>query len=174
MLIAAAEREPRWLVLKTKPRQEACVLRSLAQREIESYCPRVLELVRAQFAPRGPVPLFPGYVLCRIVLAEGHASAHYCSGSAGLVRFGDSFAAVEDEVVEGLRLREGERGYVVPELPPQALRCGAHVRIDAGPMAGLEGVVTRYMPARERVQLLLAYAWSGRPLEVEATAVRCA
>lgn len=174
MLIHATEHDPYWLVLKTKPKQEAAALGSLAQREIEAYCPRVQEPVRLRYGPAGPVPLFPGYVFGRFALAERYAAAEYCSGSAGLVRFGDQFAALEDEVVEGLRLREGDRGYVIPELPPLALRAGAQVRINAGPMAGLDGVVTRYLPAKERVQLLLAHAWSGRPVEVEAAAVRCA
>jgi transcription antitermination factor NusG len=120
------------------------------------------------------MPLFPGYVFTRLVLGERFAAAQYCAGSAGLVKMGGGFAAVDDETIESLRRRQAERGYVVPELPPRALRPGTRVRIAAGAMTGLEGVVARYLPAKKRVQLLLAYAWNGRPVEVEATAVRCA
>ncbi|HLA77500.1 MAG TPA: transcription termination/antitermination NusG family protein [Vicinamibacteria bacterium] len=174
MLIPGSDPRPHWLLLRTKPKQEAKAVNALAAREIEAYCPRILEPVRPRFGPLGPLPLFPGYVFTRFVLGERFAAAQYCAGSLGLVRLGGQFAAVEEEIVAGLRLREGERGYVMPDLPPRALRPGSRVRIAEGALAGLEGVVTRYLPAKKRVQLLLAHAWRGRPVEVDAVAVRCA
>lgn len=174
MLIYCDDARPHWLLLRTKPKQEAKAVGSLAARELEAFCPRILEPVRPRFGPAGPLPLFPGYVFTRLVLGDRFAAAQYCAGSAGLVKMGGGFAAVEDETIAALRLRQGERGYVVPELPPRALRPGTRVRIAVGAMSGLEGVVARYLPAKKRVQLLLAYAWSGRPVEVAATAVRCA
>ncbi len=174
MLIPGSDPRPHWLLLRTKPKQEARTVSALLAREIEAYCPRILEPVRPRFGPLGPLPLFPGYVFARLVLGERFAAAQYCAGSSGLVRMGDQFAALEDEAVTTLRQREGERGYVVPELPPRALRAGTRVRIAQGALSGLEGVVTRYLPAKKRVQLLLAYAWSGRSIEVDALAVKCA
>jgi transcription antitermination factor NusG len=75
---------------------------------------------------------------------------------------------VDDEAIESLRLRQGERGYVIPELPPRAVRPGTRVRIAVGAMAGLEGVVTRYLPAKRRVQLLLRSVTAARGAEGSA------
>jgi len=51
-------------------------------------------------------------------------------------------------------------------------REGSRVRVERGPLAGLEGVVTRYLPARDRVRLLLAVIGGVRNVEVDARHVR--
>ncbi len=174
MLVSPLDTTPRWFVLRTKPKQERKALDSLEARGIAGYCPRVLEPYRLRAQPKGPTPLFPGYLFARLVIGERYAAAHYCAGSGGFVRAGAQFAALEDDAVQSLKDREGERGYVVPEAPPRALRTGARVTVVGGPLAGLEGVVARFVPARRRVQVLLRHVWGGRVAEVDVESVRCA
>jgi transcription antitermination factor NusG len=173
VLVPACDPAARWFLLRTKPRQERRVAEALPARGIEAYLPRVLEPDRRAFEPKGPVPLFPGYVFARLRLPERWAAAHYCPGAAGLVRMGEGFAALEDEAVVLLRAHEGDRGYVFPAQPRRELRVGTRVRVSGGLLRGLEGVVTRFIPARRRVQILLALSWRGS-LEVDARTVRCA
>jgi transcription antitermination factor NusG len=172
--VLVAPNDPRllWFLLRTKPKQERAVVETLTARSLTAYCPRVLEPRWHRRAPRGPVPLFPSYVFARFLAAESFGAVNYCPGAAGIVRFGDELAALEDAAVDELRAREGERGYVEVKAAREKPREGSRVRVERGPLAGLEGVVTRYLPARDRVRLLLATIGGVRNVEVDARHVR--
>ena len=174
MLISPTALTPAWLLVRSKPKREKVVVETLQARGIESYLPRVIEPRTHVRAPQGPVPLFPSYVFARCVPGERYAAVHYCPGGLGIVRFGALVAAVEDEAVEGLRQREGERGYLVYGEVRRAPREGSRVRIVGGPLQGFEGIVARYMPARDRVRLLLTVIGGVRQVEVDARHLRCA
>lgn len=174
MLIDLDDPQHRWLVVRTKPKQERAVVELLAHRVGEAYCPRVLEPRRHRWGPLGPVPLFPSYVFARAVVREHYHGVHYCQGVLGLLRFGDKLAAVEDEFIQLLRQRAGERGYLVFAQVRKPLEEGMRVRVTAGPLAGYEGIVTAYLPAAERVRLLLRLVTGARRAEVDARHVRCA
>ena len=166
--------QPVWLVVRSKPKQERNLLDALAAREVEAYCPRILEPPRHRHAPRGPVPLFPSYVFAHCVLEDKYLAVHYCTGAVGVVRFGDEVAIVDDGIIAGLREREGERGYVVVREVRRPMAEGERVRIVQGPLAGLEGVVRRYLPAKDRVRLLLSIVRGVRHVEVDARHVQSA
>jgi transcription antitermination factor NusG len=172
MLVQPTDPRLLWYLLRTKLKQERAVVETLSARGVEGYCPRVLEPRWHARAPRGPMPLFPSYVFARFLAAESFAAVNYCTGAAGVVRFGTALAAVEDAVVAELREREGERGYVEFKAVREKPREGERARIERGPLAGLEGVVTRYLPARDRVRLLLALVGGARNVEVDARHVR--
>jgi transcription antitermination factor NusG len=174
MLVSPEASDALWLLLRTKPKQERGVTESLLARGVESYLPRVLEPRLHARAPLGPVPLFPAYVFARCVVRERYAAVHYCPGALGVVRFGGLLAAVEDEVVADLRIREGERGYLVLQEVRRAPRLGARARVMEGPLKGFEGIVTRYLPSKDRVRLLLSLVSGVRNVEVDARHLRCA
>jgi transcription antitermination factor NusG len=174
MLIAPSDSRLLWLLLRTKPKQERVVVDCLQGRGFEAYYPRVLEPRRHARAPHGPVPLFPAYVFAHCVLREDFQQVQFCPGAAGVVRFGDEFAAVEDDMVATLKEREGDRGFLEVKEVRQAPQRGSKVRVVEGALEGLEGIVTRYLPARDRVRLLLTMVSGVRSVEVEARNVRCA
>ncbi|HRS17155.1 MAG TPA: transcription termination/antitermination NusG family protein [Thermoanaerobaculaceae bacterium] len=174
MLIPPTQSSPVWLLVRSKPKQEGVVAAALAGRGIESYVPRVLEPRLHVRAPQGPVPLFPSYVFARCAPRERFAAAHYCPGGLGIVRFGELLAAVEDAQVEVLRSREGERGYLVFGDVRRRLEPGARARLVGGPLKGFEGIVERYLPARDRVRMLLTLIGGVRRVEVDARHLRCA
>lgn len=172
MRVSSPTEQPVWLVVRTKPKQERNLLDALAARGIDAYCPRILEPPRHRHAPRGSVPLFPSYVFAHCVLAEKYSAVHYCTGALGIVRFGDEVAVVDDGIIVALREREGERGYVIVREVRRAMGEGERVRIVEGPLAGLEGVVRRYLPAKDRVRLLLSVVRGVRHVEVDARHVQ--
>ena len=174
MLVPFTDSRTAWLLLRTKPKQEHNVVQVLHHRALDAYCPHVLEPRAHVRAPVGPVPLFPSYVFARCDVSSQYNTAHYCPGVFGVVRFGQFLAAVEDEFVDLLRSREGERGYLaVREVRKPPVR-GQRARVLTGPFAGYEGLVERYMPASDRVRLLLMLVAGGRRVEVEARHLRCA
>lgn len=168
MLIDPQETRVVWLLLRTKSKQERAVSEALAGRGVEAYLPRVIEPRWHTRAPRGPVPLFPSYVFARCAPRERFAAVHFCPGALGLVRFGGALAAIEDELVASLQEREGERGYVVIGEVRREPKKGSRVRVVKGPLAGFEGIVERYLPARDRVRLLLSLVRTVRTVEVDA------
>lgn len=174
MLIDLDDPRPHWLVVRTKPKQERAVVELLGHRALEAYCPRMLEPRTHRRGPLGPVPLFPSYVFVRAVAREHYKSVHYCHGAIGIVRFGESLAAVEDDFISFLRQRDGERGFLVFGQVRKPLQKGGRVRVTAGPLAGYEGLVTAYLPAAARVRLLLHLVTGVRRAEVDARHVCCA
>jgi transcriptional antiterminator RfaH len=69
-----------------------------------------------------------------------------------------------ENIVSGLRSRVGEEEVVTVD---SSLKVGQSVEIVEGPFRGLEALVTRLLPARERIRVLLEFL--GRPLEMEVS-----
>lgn len=171
MLVDPCDSRLLWLILRTKPKQEDAVVQALRPRGVLGYCPKVLEPRWHARAPRGPTALFPSYVFARCVAKKSFAAVNYCPGAARVVRFGEAVAAVEEAFISSLREKEGKRGYLVMAAVRSRPIRGSHVRIVKGPLEGLGGIVERYLPARDRVRLLLAMVSGARTVEVEASHV---
>lgn len=149
--------EPQWLVVRSKPRQERVAVRHLAEREVEPYCPLFLEPPWHKRAPRGPVPLFGGYLFVRCNPATQLNAVSYCPGVLHPVRFDRRLATVEPEVIAALRAREAERGYVVPNELAHGIESGRTVRVMAGPLEGMEGVFRGYLRGGQRARVLMEF-----------------
>jgi transcription antitermination factor NusG len=139
----------------------------LRQREVHSYCPMFLEPPWSPRKTNGPVPLFTSYIfVCMAPQVQLNAVA-YCPGVAGPVRFGTRLATVDQDLIEALRRREGERGYVVPPEIEVGIKLGSKVMIMAGPLAGLEGVFRGYVKGQERARVFLEFLRQKTTVEVE-------
>lgn len=139
---------------------------------MEAYCPRILEPPSHRHAPRGPVPLFPGYLFVYCQANLDYRAVTYCPGVAGFVRFGLYLAAVEPEFIAFLRQREDDLGTISLPKSRRSMAPGTKARVVAGPFRGYEGIVERYLPARDRVRLLLQLVSGTRAVEVDASTVR--
>lgn len=142
----------KWVLVKTKPRQERVVVHNLIGRDVEPYCPLYQQPAWHLRAPRGPVPLFPGYVFARWQGEAVPSAVRFCPGVRYAVRFGGFLARVDTQLIEGLRIREGERGFV---LPDSDFDKGSAVRIMTGPLKGIEGVFEGYVNGWERARVLV-------------------
>jgi len=164
----------RWLVLRTKPRQERIAANHLRQRSLHTYCPMYLEPPWHLRAPRGPVPLFASYlfVWCR---PERQLNAvRYCPGVHRPVTFDGRLATVSPELIDALKEREGDKGYVLFEEAEHGIAVGRQVRLMAGPLRGLEGVFRGYLRGGERARVLLSLLRSQQLVEVDAASVAIA
>jgi transcription termination/antitermination protein NusG len=130
---------PRWYVVHTRSRHEKRVSEQLELKQVEVFLP----LYRSQRDWNGrkamvDLPLFPGYVFVRIALAE-RLSVLSLGGVAGLVSFQGAPVPLDDGELERMRgCLSWKQAEPVPYLQP-----GNRVRIVAGPLAGLEGVILR-------------------------------
>jgi len=142
-----------WYAVNVKRGQEGRVEQGLQLANLEIFSPR-LKQSRILRGKRQVVvqPLFPGYLFARFDFERHVRMLSYTRGVRRVVSFGDSPAIVDEDVISAMRMRL-ENGFVVVEKP--AFRMGQVVRINDGPLVGLEAVFEREMDDKERVVLLL-------------------
>lgn len=153
-----------WFCVRSRTRQEHIATASLRRMEgMEVVNPRIRF---RRPTSRGPIwvteSMFPGYVFARFSLKQSLDVVQYAYGVANVVHFGFFWPVVPDETIDGLRSMIGEEE--VREVGP-ALKVGQEVEVAAGTFAGFHGIVTRIMPARDRVAVLLDFL--GRQTTVE-------
>ena len=159
-----AGHEPVWFCIRSQPKHEHIAAAHLAtDPEFEVYLPRI-RFKRA--TRRGPVwfteALFPNYLFARFDVATCLRRVCHARGVRGVVHFGDRWPVVPEAVIEDLRLAlGGDQVHVIRE----ELRPGEAVRVAGGAFHGLRAVITRVMPSRERVAVLLEFL--GRQTTVE-------
>jgi len=160
-----------WFCLRTAPKHEHLAAAQLAlEPDVEVYLPRI----RFQRATRrGPVwfteALFPNYLFARFDLAASLRKVRHARGVNGVVHFGDRWPVIPDAAIADLRAAVGtEQVRVIQtELQP-----GETVEISGGAFHGLPAVVTRVLPSRERVAVLLDFLGRQTSMEISPAALR--
>jgi transcriptional antiterminator RfaH len=127
----------------------------LRQQGFVTYLPQYLRSRRhARKTENVARPLFPRYLFVALDLARDRwRSIQSTQGVKHMVLFGDKPACVPDGVIEAIRRREGEGGYVTLGLP-MGLGPGSRVRLIDGIFADARGVIDRIADDR-RVAVLL-------------------
>ena len=143
-----------WYLAYTKPRSEPLAGEQLRRQGYTVYLPRYKALKRS---PEGMVahhtPLFPRYLFFRPGQPDQSiAPVRSTVGISHVVRFGVAPATVSNDLVEAVRAFEQQREAVsLTDL--STLKAGRRVCICAGPLKGLEGLVSA--KAGTRVTVLL-------------------
>jgi transcriptional antiterminator RfaH len=152
-----------WFCVRSRTRQEHIAAAGLRRVGIEVMNPRIRF---RRVTARGPIwvieSMFPGYVFARFNLKRSLDSVRYSFGVAGVVHFGIFWPVVPEDTIETLRTVVGEEEV---RLVEPALNVGDEVEVATGAFSGFHGVVTRIMPARDRVAVLLDFL--GRQTTVE-------
>jgi transcription antitermination factor NusG len=131
---------PRWFAVYTTPRHEKHVSEILAERQIEAFLP--LYRTNRQWKKSLPVvlelPLFPTYVFVRIA-RQARGAVLSTPGVLSIVGSSRESWPLPDLEIEALR-----SGLLERRIEPHPyLVVGERVRIMAGVMAGVEGVLVR-------------------------------
>ncbi len=155
-----------WFCLHTAPRQENKVALVL-QREIglEVFAPRIrFRRMRSGQPIWTTEALFPGYLFARFDYFERRRQINALPGVTSVVHFGEQVAPVADAVIAELRslVRDNETVEVTADPQP-----GSEVVIMGGSLRGLKVLVTRVLPARQRIAVLLELLGSHREVEIE-------
>jgi transcription antitermination factor NusG len=156
--------EQRWYAAYTSANHEKRVGVQLGQRSVEHFLP-LYESVRRWKDRRMKLqlPLFPGYVFVRLALRD-RLRVLQVPGVARLVGFNGLPCALPDSEIEALKtgLASGVRAEPHP-FPT----IGRHVRVKAGPLAGLQGIVVR---RKNRLRLIISLGLIHRAAAVEVEA----
>jgi transcription antitermination factor NusG len=108
------------------------------------------------------LPLFSGYVFCRFTLAERRQVID-APGVAKVVEFGGTPAEISEAEIVAIRAVMDSK---LPVRPWPYLKLGDRVRVEHGPLRGIEGTLLREV-VRERWQLVIGVEMLQRSLAVE-------
>jgi transcription antitermination factor NusG len=138
--IAALDPPAKWFAAYTTPRHEKVVARHLQSRHIESFLPLYSSVRRWKNGCRVAVeqPLFPSYLFVHIPRREA-VRVLQIPGVVSLVSVGREPAALPNSEIESLRSSLPLRHFE----PHPYLVVGEKVRITAGSLEGLVGVLVR-------------------------------
>ncbi len=153
-----------WYALHTRHQHEKCVHQALAGKGLEAFLP--LYTTAHQWkdrVKRVSLPLFPCYVFLRGPLDEW-LPVLTTPGVHTVVRFGGQPAGIPNMEIEAIRTAVESPAKVEPH---PYLRCGDRVRVIAGPLRGLEGLLLR---KKNWCKLLLSVEMLQRSVAVEVDA----
>ena len=156
----------RWFCLRVGPKQEHVAIAHLRKvYQVEVFCPRLRFQKATRTGRRWYVEaLFPAYLFGRFDYLTQHRAVHYCPGVSSIVHFGGKVIPVPGKAIEELLAAVPEGSGETITIQPE-VQLGQEVQVVEGAFAGLSAVVTRMMPARQRVAVLLQFL--GRMSETE-------
>ena len=96
------------------------------------------------------------------------AGVQHTFGVAGVVHFGAFWPTIPEDVIQELQTLVGDEETRVIE---QTLALGDEVQIAGGAFDGFRAVVTRIMPARQRVAVLLDFLGKQTLVELDCNSV---
>jgi transcriptional antiterminator RfaH len=146
--------EINWFAVQCKPWHEPFGVETVEALGLESFFPqcqrnkKICGKVR-----RVTEPLFPGYFFARFCPRFSLQSVRYSRGVLRILSAGETPLTVGDEIIEGIRARRNDDGYV--PLSEPAWRMGDRVLIEEGPFQGLTGIFQAELDGKDRILLLL-------------------
>jgi transcriptional antiterminator NusG len=151
----------RWWVAHTRSRHEKVLAETLRRFDIPYYlplCPRATRSPRSGRVSRSLVPLFPGYLFF-VADDEQRHRALTTNHIAQTIAVTDQTALLHQLRQIDLAIRNGET-----LARSGRLAAGDRVRVVAGPLMGLEGIVARW---KSRVRVVLNVEILGQAASVE-------
>lgn len=153
-----------WFCLRTQLKHEHIATANLRLvPNVEVFCPRIRY---RRSTRRGPVwfteSLFPSYIFARFDWREQLRLVYHSAGVASILHFGSRWPTIPDGIISELKSQVGQEELRVIESEPQV---GEEVQISGGAFHGLQGIVSRLLPSRLRVAILLEFL--GRQTMVE-------
>ncbi|MFQ5900235.1 MAG: transcription termination/antitermination protein NusG [Thermodesulfobacteriota bacterium] len=141
-----------WYIVYTKPKKEPIVEIKLGQKMIPVFCPMTQETGwrkgRVVFRPK---PFFPGYLFVHISIESDYYMVKWTHGVKRFIGCGDLPLHVDDRIIDFLKSRIDERGFVRKDK----LNKGDRVKVKSGPFNGLMGIIENDVPASGRVKVLM-------------------
>lgn len=143
----------RWYAIRIKVNREREVEKRLTDLNLEVFQPwmRARRRIGSKFH-WVQVPLFPGYMFCRLDMVISGKAARYAPGVKDFLTFGSRLAEVSEEIILGLRERCPGG---VAQVDSVRANPGDKVRINEGPFSGLEAIFEEKLKGSERVAVLL-------------------
>ena len=151
----------KWFALQVSSKREALISASLRMKGYEEFLPQYSDKRRSASGVREvSLPLFPGYVFCRLDLNQRILPVLTTPGVIGMVGIGKTPIAVDDTEIEAIKTAV-EFGQIEPY---PRLAVGQTVEMTNGPLAGCEGIVVK---VRNSWRLVISVTLLQRSISVE-------
>ena len=144
-----------WYVVHTHPKQEERTGDNLMAWGVETLTPKLRVKKYNEFTGRPSLlikPFFPGYIFSRFNFDELYHKLRFTRGVHSVVCFNNKPVAVDDEIIELVRSRMGDDGFMKDF---EQLQAGDEVVIKDGRFQDFCGVFERDMEDGDRVRILL-------------------
>ncbi len=168
---AEIEADPKWHVLWTHSHCEQQVHDQLAIRGFETFLPKIdVWSRRGRFRHLSRQPMFPGYLFLRHPMdKETYVEVRKARGLVSVLgERWDRPATVPESEMEAIQTLCGSG---LAALPHAYLKDGQRVRIVRGPLADVEGVLTRSKPDRGLLVLSVNLLRRSVAVEIDCTCV---
>jgi transcriptional antiterminator RfaH len=171
MGIETGVEDRQWYVVHTNPKQEERANSNLVAWGVETLYAKLKARRHNEFTGVPTYitqPLFPRYLFAKFK-REQLSKILFTRGVHDVVCFGDGPACVSEEIIEVIRGRIDQNGFVKLN---NDLKPGDRVVISAGPLKNLIGVFEREVKGSERIMILLtAIGYQGH-LEVDRNLIK--
>jgi transcription antitermination factor NusG len=159
---------PPWFAIRVKSNFEKKVATGLRNKGLEEFLP--LYQSRRRLSDRHKtvdLPLFPGYLFCRLDL-DHRLPLLTTTGFLYIVSVGNKPVPVDEGEIAAVQfvVRSG-----FPAMPWPSLAVGQRVRLESGPLCGLEGVVIQ-VGMRDRICVSVTLLQRGVSVEVDRDWIR--
>jgi len=165
--------ESGWYVVRTRPKSEhiaALHLRKYANLD-EVFCPRIKYEKATQ---RGKVwfveALFPGYIFSRFNILTELRQVNATSGVTGVLRFAGQYPQIGEATIGELRTAFQNKDDAIRVVEP-CIKEGTEIVVTGGAMVGLKTVVTRLLPGKDRIRILMECLGQEREAEISLESV---
>jgi transcription antitermination factor NusG len=150
-----------WFALRVRSHFENTVATVLGGKGYEWFLPQYKS--RRAWSDRIKeiqLPLFPGYVFCRFDL-EHRLPILTTAGVVGVVGIGKRPFPIDDAEISAIQaaVRSG-----LPSRPCPFLEIGQKVRVESGPLRGMEGILSEF---KRQQRLVLSVTLLQRSIAVE-------
>ena len=161
-----------WFVAWTHSNSERLVHDQIAARGFTAFLPTLKTWSRRRDSQSlVDVPMFPGYVFIHHAIdRRSHAEMLKARGIVKILgaRW-DQLSAVPDREIDAIRRLTASEA---PVLPHAYLREGQRVRIAAGPLAGVEGILAATRPLKGLLVVSIDLLQRSIAVEIDCTNVR--
>jgi transcriptional antiterminator RfaH len=142
-----------WYAVNTKTRSEAIACASLERHGVEVFLP----MLRERKVDGGKFfsttsPLFPRYLFAKFDVSSQLRAVTYARGVKNIVTFGSGPSMVDESIIRAIQ-SQATNGAV--EISECRFSPGQIVRIEDGPLCGLEAVFEKKLDGTNRAVLLL-------------------
>jgi len=153
-----------WYCVCAQPKHEHIAAAHLRKdASLEVFLPRIRFKRATRLGPQWVTEaLFPNYLFARFDLSIRLRQVCASRGVRGVVHFGEHWPSIPADVIQRLQTAVGTEEVRELAVDPKP---GDAIHVVEGPFAGLEAVVTRVMPGRDRVAVLMNIL--GQPSTVE-------
>lgn len=156
-----------WFVAKVKPNNEQKVQAYLGSFRVEVYIPTI---VVTKLGKRSLEPLFPGYVFVKATPESREwPIIRWAPGLSYFLPNRDDPMALPSSLVDDIVAKVSawnDGGWIT------AMQPGDKVRVTAGPLKTLDAIFQRYVPGKQRCEVLVTLLGRLQKVSVDITSVK--